>query len=94
MTNRFRNLQIDRTELVCLKFLILFDAKGYFKSQQLKYTLLISNSDSKQPNTQFMNRVSERINQVLLEYVNQNYPDQDGRFLQLIMKLPELRAAR
>ena len=51
-------------------------------------------SDSKQPNTQFMNRVSERINQVLLEYVNQNYPDQDGRFLQLIMKLPELRAVR
>ena len=41
-----------------------------------------------------MNRVSERINQVLLEYVNQNYPDQDGRFLQLIMKLPELRAVR
>ena len=28
MTNRFRMLQIDRTELVCLKFLILFDAKG------------------------------------------------------------------
>ena len=27
MTNRFRQLQIDRTELVCLKFLILFEVK-------------------------------------------------------------------
>ena len=27
ITNRFRQLQIDRTELVCLKFLILFEVK-------------------------------------------------------------------
>lgn len=41
-----------------------------------------------------MNRVSERIQQVLMEYVTRNYPDHEGRFLQLIMKLPELRAVR
>ena len=41
-----------------------------------------------------MNRVTERINHVLLEYINQTYPEQDGRFLQLIMKLPELTAIR
>ena len=41
-----------------------------------------------------MNRVTERINHVLLEYINQTYPEQDGRFLQLIMKLPELAAIR
>ena len=28
LSNRFRHIQIDRTELVCLKFLILFNAKG------------------------------------------------------------------
>ena len=50
--------------------------------------------DSKQTNSQFMNRVTERINHVLLEYINQTYPEQDGRFLQLIMKLPELTAIR
>jgi len=75
ITNRFRQLQIDRTELVCLKFLILFEVK-----------------DTKQVNSQYMNRVSERIQQVLMEYVTRNYPDHEGRFLQLIMKLPELRA--
>ena len=41
-----------------------------------------------------MNRVTERINHVLLEYINQTYPEQNGRFLQLIMKLPELAAIR
>ena len=53
-----------------------------------------NNLDSKQTNSQFMNRVTERINHVLLEYINQTYPEQDGRFLQLIMKLPELTAIR
>ena len=50
--------------------------------------------DTKQVNSQYMNRVSERIQQVLMEYVTRNYPDHEGRFLQLIMKLPELRAVR
>lgn len=30
LSNRFRQIQIDRTELVCLKFLILFNAKGKY----------------------------------------------------------------
>ena len=34
MTNRFRQLQIDRTELVCLKFLILFEVKEMVFSLQ------------------------------------------------------------
>ena len=41
-----------------------------------------------------MNRVSERIQQVLSEYTTRNYPDHAGRFLHLIMKLPDLRAVR
>jgi nuclear receptor subfamily 5 group A protein 2 len=30
LSNRFRQIQIDRTELVCLKFLILFNVKGKY----------------------------------------------------------------
>jgi hypothetical protein len=74
LSDRFRQIQIDRTELVCLKFLILFNAK-----------------DSKAQNVHYMTRVSERINACLLEYVHDNYPEQSDRFLQLLMRLPDVR---
>ena len=50
--------------------------------------------DSKVQNQHFMTRVSERINSCLLEYVHANYPDQADRFLQLLMRLPDVRGLR
>ena len=40
ISDRFRELQIDRSEVMCLKFLILFSSKGKFKKFLLKTILL------------------------------------------------------
>ena len=48
MTNRFRQLQIDRTELVCLKFLILFEVKEkVLASFNLENPVIIRHEPSK-----------------------------------------------
>jgi len=50
ITNRFRQLQIDRTELVCLKFLILFEVKelvfNYLTSFDPNKVLFISSEQN------------------------------------------------
>ncbi|CAG5078108.1 Oidioi.mRNA.OKI2018_I69.PAR.g8902.t1.cds [Oikopleura dioica] len=73
ISDRFRELQIDRSEVMCLKFLILFSSK------------------EARGNGQFMKKVSERINSCLLEYTQLQYPDSSDRYVQNLMRLPDLR---
>lgn len=73
IADRFRELQIDRSELMCLKFLILFSSK------------------EARGNSKFMKKVHERINSCLLEYTQVQYPESTDRYVQNLMRLPDLR---
>lgn len=72
---KMKRIEIDRTELCCLKAIIIFnpDVRG-----------LISRQD--------VDELRQKIYSGLDEHCRQKYPNEDGRFAQLLLRLPSLRS--
>ncbi|XP_058243026.1 retinoic acid receptor RXR-beta-B isoform X1 [Hemibagrus wyckioides] len=75
LVNKMRDMQMDKTELGCLRAIILFnpDAKGL-------------------SNTSEVELLRERVYASLEAYCRQKYPEQQGRFAKLLLRLPALRS--
>uniref|UniRef100_A0A8B9J5B7 Retinoic acid receptor RXR n=2 Tax=Astyanax mexicanus TaxID=7994 RepID=A0A8B9J5B7_ASTMX len=75
LVNKMRDMQMDKTELGCLRAIVLFnpDAKGL-------------------TNTSEVELLRERVYASLEAYCRQKYPDQQGRFAKLLLRLPALRS--
>uniref|UniRef100_A0A673NIT9 Retinoic acid receptor RXR n=1 Tax=Sinocyclocheilus rhinocerous TaxID=307959 RepID=A0A673NIT9_9TELE len=72
---KMRDMQMDKTELGCLRAIVLFnpDAKGLTSSSEVEL-------------------LREKVYASLEAYCNQKYPDQQGRFAKLLLRLPALRS--
>uniref|UniRef100_A0A672LPX8 Retinoic acid receptor RXR n=1 Tax=Sinocyclocheilus grahami TaxID=75366 RepID=A0A672LPX8_SINGR len=72
---KMRDMQMDRTELGCLRAIVLFnpDAKGLTSSSEVEL-------------------LREKVYASLEAYCKQKYPDQQGRFAKLLLRLPALRS--
>uniref|UniRef100_A0A4W4FSP5 Retinoic acid receptor RXR n=1 Tax=Electrophorus electricus TaxID=8005 RepID=A0A4W4FSP5_ELEEL len=75
LVNKMRDMQMDKTELGCLRAIVLFnpDAKGLSKSSEVEL-------------------LRERVYASLEAYCRQKYPEQQGRFAKLLLRLPALRS--
>uniref|UniRef100_A0A671XDD3 Retinoic acid receptor RXR n=1 Tax=Sparus aurata TaxID=8175 RepID=A0A671XDD3_SPAAU len=75
LVSKMRDMQMDKTELGCLRAIILFnpDAKGLSNSSEVEL-------------------LRERVYASLESYCKQKYPDQQGRFAKLLLRLPALRS--
>ncbi|XP_006010773.1 retinoic acid receptor RXR-beta-A isoform X2 [Latimeria chalumnae] len=75
LVSKMRDMQMDKTELGCLRAIILFnpDAKGL--SNPVEVELL-----------------REKVYASLESYCKQKYPEQQGRFAKLLLRLPALRS--
>uniref|UniRef100_A0A8C6P3M8 Retinoic acid receptor RXR n=1 Tax=Nothobranchius furzeri TaxID=105023 RepID=A0A8C6P3M8_NOTFU len=75
LVSKMRDMQMDKTELGCLRAIILFnpDAKGLSNSSEVEL-------------------LRERVYASLEAYCKQKYPDQQGRFAKLLLRLPALRS--
>ncbi|MEQ2286304.1 hypothetical protein AMECASPLE_001150 [Ameca splendens] len=75
LVSKMRDMQMDKTELGCLRAIILFnpDAKGLSNSSEVEV-------------------LRERVYASLEAYCKQRYPDQQGRFAKLLLRLPALRS--
>nr|XP_020475738.1 retinoic acid receptor RXR-beta-A-like [Monopterus albus] len=75
LVNKMRDMQMDKTELGCLRAIVLFnpDAKGL-------------------SNTSEVELLREKVYASLEAYCKQKYPDQQGRFAKLLLRLPALRS--
>uniref|UniRef100_A0A8C1HJD3 Retinoic acid receptor RXR n=3 Tax=Cyprinus carpio TaxID=7962 RepID=A0A8C1HJD3_CYPCA len=72
---KMRDMQMDKTELGCLRAIVLFnpDAKGLTSSSEVEL-------------------LREKVYASLETYCKQKYPDQQGRFAKLLLRLPALRS--
>ncbi|XP_059423500.1 retinoic acid receptor RXR-beta-B-like [Carassius carassius] len=72
---KMRDMQMDKTELGCLRAIVLFnpDAKGLTSSSEVEL-------------------LRENVYASLETYCKQKYPDQQGRFAKLLLRLPALRS--
>ncbi|XP_062342639.1 retinoic acid receptor RXR-beta-A isoform X2 [Osmerus eperlanus] len=75
LVSKMRDMQMDKTELGCLRAIILFnpDAKGLSSPSEVEL-------------------LRERVYASLESYCKQRYPDQQGRFAKLLLRLPALRS--
>ncbi|CAL8365837.1 unnamed protein product [Arctogadus glacialis] len=75
LVSKMRDMQMDKTELGCLRAIILFnpDAKALSSPNEVEM-------------------LRERVYASLESYCKQNYPDQQGRFAKLLLRLPALRS--
>lgn len=75
LVNKMRDMQMDKTELGCLRAIVLFnpDAKGL-------------------ANTSEVELLREKVYASLEAYCKQKYPEQQGRFAKLLLRLPALRS--
>ncbi|XP_061771917.1 retinoic acid receptor RXR-beta-A-like isoform X3 [Nerophis ophidion] len=75
LVNKMRDMQMDKTELGCLRAIVLFnpDAKGL-------------------SNTGEVELLREKVYASLEAYCKQKYPEQQGRFAKLLLRLPALRS--
>ncbi|XP_020493011.1 retinoic acid receptor RXR-beta-B isoform X1 [Labrus bergylta] len=75
LVNKMRDMQMDKTELGCLRAIVLFnpDAKGL-------------------SNTSEVELLREKVYASLESYCKQRYPEQQGRFAKLLLRLPALRS--
>ncbi|KAG7273240.1 hypothetical protein CRUP_001336 [Coryphaenoides rupestris] len=75
LVSKMRDMQMDKTELGCLRAIVLFnpDAKGL-------------------SNTAEVELLREKVYASLEAYCKQRYPEQQGRFAKLLLRLPALRS--
>ncbi|XP_019961281.1 retinoic acid receptor RXR-beta-A isoform X7 [Paralichthys olivaceus] len=75
LVSKMRDMQMDKSELGCLRAIILFnpDAKGLSNPSEVEL-------------------LRERVYASLESYCKQKYPDQQGRFAKLLLRLPALRS--
>ncbi|XP_064204975.1 retinoic acid receptor RXR-beta-A isoform X4 [Anguilla rostrata] len=75
LVSKMRDMQMDKTELGCLRAIILFnpDAKGLSSPSEVEL-------------------LREKVYASLEAYCKQRYPDQQGRFAKLLLRLPALRS--
>uniref|UniRef100_A0A6Q2X074 Retinoic acid receptor RXR n=1 Tax=Esox lucius TaxID=8010 RepID=A0A6Q2X074_ESOLU len=75
LVSKMRDMQMDKTELGCLRAIVLFnpDAKGL-------------------SNTGEVELLREKVYASLESYCKQKYPEQQGRFAKLLLRLPALRS--
>ncbi|KAJ8377881.1 hypothetical protein AAFF_G00250320 [Aldrovandia affinis] len=75
LVSKMRDMQMDKTELGCLRAIILFnpDAKGLSSPGEVEL-------------------LREKVYASLEAYCKQRYPDQQGRFAKLLLRLPALRS--
>ncbi|XP_041932476.1 retinoic acid receptor RXR-beta-A isoform X7 [Alosa sapidissima] len=75
LVSKMRDMQMDKTELGCLRAIILFnpDAKGLSSPSEVEL-------------------LREKVYASLEAYCKQRYPEQQGRFAKLLLRLPALRS--
>ncbi|XP_059364996.1 retinoic acid receptor RXR-beta-A isoform X7 [Carassius carassius] len=75
LVSKMRDMQMDKSELGCLRAIILFnpDAKGLSSPSEVEL-------------------LREKVYASLEAYCKQRYPDQQGRFAKLLLRLPALRS--
>ncbi|XP_062395385.1 retinoic acid receptor RXR-beta-A-like [Sardina pilchardus] len=75
LVSKMRDMQMDKTELGCLRAIVLFnpDAKGLTSTSEVEL-------------------LRERVYASLEAYCKQKYPEQQGRFAKLLLRLPALRS--
>nr|XP_057939345.1 retinoic acid receptor RXR-beta-B isoform X1 [Doryrhamphus excisus] len=75
LVNKMRDMQMDKTELGCLRAIVLFnpDAKGLSNMGEVEL-------------------LREKVYASLEAYCKQKYPEQQGRFAKLLLRLPALRS--
>ncbi|XP_071276994.1 LOW QUALITY PROTEIN: retinoic acid receptor RXR-alpha-B-like [Agelaius tricolor] len=75
LVSKMRDIEMDKTELGCLRAIILFnpDAKGLSNPSEVEL-------------------LREKVYASLESYCKQKYPEQQGRFAKLLLRLPALRS--
>ena len=75
LVSKMRDMRMDKTELGCLRAIILFnpDAKGLSNPGEVEV-------------------LREKVYAALESYCKQKYPEQQGRFAKLLLRLPALRS--
>nr|XP_020019756.1 retinoic acid receptor RXR-beta isoform X3 [Castor canadensis] len=75
LVSKMRDMRMDKTELGCLRAIILFnpDAKGLSNPGEVEV-------------------LREKVYASLETYCKQKYPEQQGRFAKLLLRLPALRS--
>ncbi|XP_068855609.1 retinoic acid receptor RXR-beta, partial [Aphelocoma coerulescens] len=75
LVSKMRDMRMDKTELGCLRAIILFnpDAKGLSNPSEVEL-------------------LREKVYASLESYCKQKYPEQQGRFAKLLLRLPALRS--
>ncbi|CAO2608943.1 Retinoic acid receptor RXR-beta, partial [Lemmus lemmus] len=75
LVSKMRDMRMDKTELGCLRAIILFnpDAKGLSNPSEVEI-------------------LREKVYASLEAYCKQKYPEQQGRFAKLLLRLPALRS--
>ncbi|KAJ3598693.1 hypothetical protein NHX12_002198 [Muraenolepis orangiensis] len=75
LVSKMRDMQMDKTELGCLRAIVLFnpDAKGLSNSGEVEL-------------------LREKVYASLEAYCKHKYPEQQGRFAKLLLRLPALRS--
>ncbi|XP_045397775.1 retinoic acid receptor RXR-beta isoform X3 [Lemur catta] len=75
LVSKMRDMRMDKTELGCLRAIILFnpDAKGLSNPSEVEV-------------------LREKVYASLETYCKQKYPEQQGRFAKLLLRLPALRS--
>ncbi|KAF6716058.1 Retinoic acid receptor RXR-alpha-A [Oryzias melastigma] len=77
LVSKMRDMQMDKTELGCLRAIVLFNQVDYSKG--------LSNPGE-------VEALREKVYASLEAYCKQKYPEQPGRFAKLLLRLPALRS--
>ncbi|XP_035209035.1 retinoic acid receptor RXR-alpha-B-like isoform X2 [Stegodyphus dumicola] len=91
---KMREMKMDKTELGCLKAIILFnpEAKNLKSTQIYDHFIFIISEAKNLKSTQEVTNLRDKVYTALEEYCKQNYPQQNGRFPKLLLRLPALRS--
>ncbi|XP_076044130.1 retinoic acid receptor RXR-alpha-B-like isoform X3 [Oratosquilla oratoria] len=79
---KMREMKMDKTELGCLRSIVLFNPVRTYVTSDAKDLRNVSEVES----------LREKVYAALEEYTRNTYPDEPGRFAKLLLRLPALRS--
>ncbi|XP_074655772.1 retinoic acid receptor RXR-alpha-B-like isoform X2 [Tubulanus polymorphus] len=90
---KMREMKMDKTELGCLRAIVLFNPEPLLQNTGKSRAREPSNKDAKNlQSVQEVESLREKVYASLEEYCKTQYPDEPGRFAKLLLRLPALRS--
>ena len=93
LVEKFREMEVDRSELGCLRAIVLLNPGNFTCFLKLSiYVKIVPLAIKNLNNSQLVESLRDRVYSILENHCRSRYPEQTSRFAKLLVRLPALRS--